>query len=69
MLGGNRELRELLLRSKLDSVELLSSTLHAYYARSERDPVHAELLFTAVTTLADAVDALRPDYTPEIIRS
>jgi hypothetical protein len=69
MFAGNRELREMLLRSKIDSVELLSSSLRAYYARSERDPVHAELLFTAVTRLGDAIDALTPDYTPEIIRS
>ena len=68
MLSSDRELRDLLLRSKIDSVELLSSVLHVYYARSERDPVHAELLFTAVTRLGDAIDALRPDYTPEIIR-
>lgn len=68
MFAGNRELRELLLRSKIDSVELLSA-LHVHYARSERDPAHAELLFTAATCLADAIDSLQPDYTPEIIRS
>jgi hypothetical protein len=69
MFAGNRELRELLLRSKVDSVELLSAKLHVHYARSERDPGHAELLVTAATSLADAIDALRPDYKPEIIRS
>lgn len=69
MFAGNRELRDLLLRSKIDSVELLSATLHVYYARSERDPEHAELLFTAATSLADAIDGLKPDYTPEIIRT
>ena len=69
MLGSSRELRALILRSRIDSIELRSSKLDAYYARSERDPEHAELLFTAVTSLADAIDALRPDYTPEIIRS
>ena len=69
MFGGNRELRELMLRSQIDSVEILSATLHAYYARSERDPEHAELLFTAVTALADAIDAIEADYKPEIIRS
>ena len=65
----NRELRDLLVRSEIDSVELLSATLHAYYARSERNAEHAQLLFTAVTSLADAIDALKADYTPEIIRS
>ena len=65
---GDRHLRDLILRANIDSVELLSTKLHAYYARNERDPEHAELLFTAVTTLADAIDALRPDYRPEIIR-
>lgn len=64
----NRELRDLLLRSNIDSVQLLSSKLHAYYARNEKDPEHAVLFFTAVTSLADAIDGLRPDYTPEIIR-
>ena len=64
----NRELRDLLLRSEIDSVQLLSSKLHAYYARNEKDPEHAALFFTAVTTLADAIDGLRPDYTPETIR-
>jgi hypothetical protein len=69
MMFGSRELRHLILRSQIDSVELLSTRLHAYYARNERDPDHAELLFTAVTTLADAIDALEADYKPEIIRS
>ena len=69
MFAGNRELRDLLLRSTIDSVELLSAKLHVHYARSERDPAHAELLFTAATSLAEAIDALEPDYTPEIIRS
>jgi hypothetical protein len=69
MFASNRELRDLLLRSTVDSVELLSAVLHVHYARSERDPAHAELLFTAATSLADAIDALAPDYTPEIIRT
>jgi hypothetical protein len=69
MFAGNRELRELLLRSKVDSVQVLSAELHVHYARSERDPAHAELLFTAATSLADAIDALVADYTPEIIRT
>jgi hypothetical protein len=66
---GERRLQELILRADIDSVELLSAKLHAYYARNERDPEHAELLFTAVTALADAIDAVRPDYRPEIIRT
>jgi hypothetical protein len=68
MFAGNRELREQLLRSKVDSVHLLSGVLHVHYARSERDAAHAELLFTAATSLADAIDSLQPDYTPDIIR-
>ena len=69
MFAGNRELRDLLLRSEVDSVELLSAKLHVHYARSERDAAHAELLFTAATSLAEAIDSLSPDYTPEIIRA
>jgi hypothetical protein len=69
MFAANRELRECLVRSKIDSVELLGEKLHVHYARSERDPVHAELLFTAATSLADAIDAVVPDYAPEIIHT
>jgi len=64
----NAELRRLLVSADIDSAELLSSKLHAYYAREERNPEHAHLLFTAVTTLADAIDALEANYIPEIIR-
>ncbi len=66
---ADRELRELILRADIDSVELLSEKLHAFYARNEKDPAHAELLFTAVTRLAEAIDDLKPDYKPEIIRT
>ena len=66
---ASRELRDLLLRSKINSVELLSAKLHVYYARSERNPEHAELLFDAAARLAEAIDGLKPDYTPEIIRT
>jgi hypothetical protein len=69
MFARNRDLREGLLRARIDSVHVLGTTLHVHYARSERDPSHAELLFTATTTLAEAIDALAPDYTPEIIRT
>jgi hypothetical protein len=61
------DLRSLLVRSNIDSVQLLSTRMHAYYARNERDPEHANLLFTAVTALADAIDALRPDSKAEVI--
>jgi hypothetical protein len=54
----DRELRGLLMRSDIDSVQLLSAKLHVYYARNEKDPAHAELYFTAVTALADAIDAV-----------
>jgi len=66
---GNRELLQLILSADIDSVQLLTAQLHAFYARSERDPEHAELPFTAVTRLAEAIDALEPDYKPEIIRT
>ena len=66
---ASRELRDLLLRAKINSVELMSAKLHVYYARSERNPEHAELLFNAAASLADAIDGLKPDYTPEIIRT
>jgi hypothetical protein len=68
MFADNRELRGLLVRANVDSVELMSSRVHAYYPRGERDPAHAELLFTAVTALADAIDSLKPDYTPDVLR-
>jgi hypothetical protein len=64
----DREVRDLLLEADIDSVQLLSSTLLVYYARNERDPEHAALLFTAAARLADAIDALLPDYRAEIIR-
>jgi hypothetical protein len=61
MFACNRDLRDLLLRSGVDSVDVLSAKLNVHYARSERDPEHAELLFTAATSLADAIDSLQPD--------
>ena len=62
------ELREGLLRAGVDRVDLIGSKLHAYYTREERDPEHAELFFTAVTRLAEGIDALEHDDVPEIIR-
>jgi hypothetical protein len=63
----DRELRELLVGADVDSVQLLSTKLLVYYARNERDPQHAELFFAAAARLADAIDALLPDYRAEII--
>jgi len=63
----SRELRELLLDAQIDSVRLVSSTLQVYYAREERKPEHAERLFTAVTRLADAIDALEAEHRAESI--
>lgn len=60
-------LRDVLLRANVCEAGTDSGGLRVYYGREERDPSHAELLFTAATQLADAVDALQPDYTPEII--
>jgi hypothetical protein len=65
---ASADLRQAILTADIDEVELLGTKLFAYYARSARDPAHAELLFTAVTRLADAIDALEPDYRPETIR-
>lgn len=65
----NPDLRERIVHSGLDSVELVSSKLRVLYAREERDPEHAELLMTAVTALAEAIDALTGDYRPERIRT
>lgn len=65
----NPPLRERILRSGLDSVELVSSKLRVLYPREERDPEHAALLFTAIADLADAIDALKGDYRPELIQT
>lgn len=62
------ELRHLLIDAGIDRVEL-RQRLFAYYARNERDPEHAAILFTAVTRLADAIDSLRVVHKPEIIRT
>ena len=61
-------LRDIIIRSDIDSVELLSAHMRVFYGREERNPDHADLLFTAATMLADAIDAITPDYRPEIIR-
>ena len=66
---SDAELQQLILRVEVDSVELLSRQLFVYYARSERDPEHAERLFIAATRLAEAIDAVKPDDKPEIIRT
>jgi hypothetical protein len=63
------ELQQLILTANIDSIDLQSARLLAYYARIERKPAHAELLFTAVTRLAEAVDTLKVEYKPEIIRT
>jgi len=57
-----------ILHANIDSVDLVSAKMRVYYAREERSPAHAEALFTAVTGLADAIDALKGEYKPEIIR-
>ena len=64
----DESLRDAIIASDLNMVELLSAQMRVFYGREERDPAHAELLFTTVTRLADAIDALKPDYRPEIIR-
>jgi hypothetical protein len=63
----DESLRDAIIASDINTVELLNAQMRVFYGREERDPAHAELLFTAVTRLADAIDALRPDYRPEII--
>ena len=47
--------------------ELLSAQMRVFYGREERDPAHAELLFTTVTR-SPTRSTLKPDYRPEIIR-
>lgn len=65
----SRELRDAIERASVDSVDLVRSKLDVYYAREERDPDHADLLFAAVAELAGGIDALEGDHTPEIIRA
>jgi hypothetical protein len=60
-------LRDDLIRADVDTVEMYGTKLHGYYAREEKDPAHAELLFNAMTHLADAIDTLKWDYKPEIL--
>jgi hypothetical protein len=55
----DRELRDLVVRAGIDSIRIGGSTLFVYYAREERDPEHAHLLFTAAARLADRLDTLR----------
>ena len=64
----DKSLRDAIIASDINMVELLSAQMRVFYGREERDPAHAELLFTAVTRLADAIDSLKPDYRAEIIR-
>lgn len=61
-------LRDALIDADICRVELLGANMRVFYGREERDPAHAERLFTAATQLADAIDALKPDDKPEIIR-
>lgn len=65
----NLTLRDVLVESGVDSVDLVSSKLHVHYAREERDPRHAEQLFTAAAILADGIDSLKSDARPEIIHT
>jgi len=65
----SRELRDAIVGANIDSVDLASSQLKVHYAREERDPEHAERLFTAVARLAEGIDALEADCKPEIIRT
>ncbi len=51
-------LRDALVRANVDTVEMFGTTLAVYYARQERDAVHAELLFTAAIHMANGIDAL-----------
>jgi hypothetical protein len=62
-------LRADLVRAEVNRVEMFGTTMDAYYARDERDVAHAELLFTTVTRLADAIDALKRGDKPEILYS
>ena len=66
---GDHELRRMILDANIEQMDLRDPHLFVYYGRVERDPEHGERLFTAVTRLADAVDALKAEYQPEIIRT
>lgn len=61
------ELRNDLTRADVERVEMFSPRLDVYYARDERDGVHAQLLFDAVVHLANAIDSLKQDDKPERI--
>jgi hypothetical protein len=63
------DLRRMILDAKIEEMNLRHPHLFVYYGRVERDPRHAELLFTAATRLADAIDALKVDHKPEVIRT
>jgi len=52
------ELRDALIRSDIYSVRTLGPTLQVVYDGSLEDPAQAELVFSAATSLADAIDGL-----------
>jgi len=52
-------LRSSLLQADVNTVRLYNATAHVFYARDERNPEHAQLLFEASVRLAEAVDAIR----------
>lgn len=60
-------IRNGLVRADVQSLEMYNTRLCCYYGREENDADHAELLFNALSDLADGIDALNPDYKPEVI--
>jgi hypothetical protein len=63
----DRTLQDQMLEARIDSVEMFGSKLNVYYAREEKDPGHAALLFDASIRLADGIDALKRQSKPEIL--
>jgi len=53
------DLRDALIRSDIYSAQAVGPTLQVVYDGRLEDPTQAELVFTAATSLADAIDGLR----------
>jgi len=67
MLFADRGLRESILRANINTVRLFGSPLEVYYAKEVSQPEQAELLFATSVRLADAIDELTNDGSPDLI--
>jgi len=54
----HEEVRDVLIRSHIHSAQVLGPKLQVVYSGRLDDPSQAELVFTAATTLADAIDGV-----------